>query len=91
MSGSDVFRKLSVVVGVLGFALGIVLGAVLKTVSLDSLRDPVFNTSLMISVWLATAALVIALVAVFFHLRNQETMQEYLYEIVAKIKNEEKK
>lgn len=91
MLGSQFFKKLAVVIGIGGFAIGILLGAVIKTVPLYEYDDPAFNTALMFYSWLVAAILIIGCVALVFHFRNQEAIIDNLYEIGMEIKGGEKK
>ncbi len=81
LTGSKVAIFVSCTVGIIGAISGVVLGDIFKATTShyneileEIVYDEVFNYGLMISTWLATAVIVLALVLCCFHFKNQENM-----------------
>ena len=92
---SSFFKKMAILVLVAGVVLGIVLGAVFQTVSLEELMtagsyaEKTFNVTLMLGTWAGFAVVSALLATVSCHFKNQETKIELLLDIRRKMEHKE--
>lgn len=92
---SGLFKVLTIVISVVGFIAGIVLGVIAPMTVLDQeytileRTKEAFNWPLMIGVWLAFAVIAVSFWAVYCHLNNQEETLQELKRLTFYTKNKE--